>query len=435
MNFRPSKFNFINIWMLAAFSLILIGNGDRAMAQEADKQIIIGESVSLDSRLLNEKREILIYRPQSYDPDYKKYPVVYLLDAEYQFHYVTGVVAFLSEIGHIPELIVVGITNTDRDRDLTPEPGEDERKRFPTSGGADQFLKFLDEALIPFVGTRYRTQPFRILMGWSLGGLFSIHALLSRPEIFDAYVVMSPSLYWNGQMEITRAERLLGQKTSFDETLFMTMGDEREERVEGARGFSEVLGKYGIPNFTWNYEPMANETHSSIKLKSVYRGLEFIFSDLRFVEGIGDTGFEDYHRKLVRKYGPDMRLSQDFLFNAYNSFWEKERFEDAVDTAEVFAKEYPESFAGATFQFIRAGKELMDKNEYACAIGLYSLLAGANDRNFTAFKGLGDASFALGKNEAALEYYRRALELKPEDVYIQEQIAKLRKQRQTDFEY
>jgi len=141
---------------LAVIGLILFGSIHTSIAQESTKQIIIGDSVSLNSDILNEKREIMIYRPKGYDQENKKYPVLYLLDAEYQFHYVTGVTAFLSEIGHIPEMIVVGITNTDRNRDLTPEPGEAQRKRFPTSGGADLFLKFLDQELIPHIESRYR---------------------------------------------------------------------------------------------------------------------------------------------------------------------------------------------------------------------------------------------------------------------------------------
>jgi predicted alpha/beta superfamily hydrolase len=418
---------------LAVIGLILAGNIYNLIAQEVNKQIIIGDSISLNSEILNEKRDLLIYCPSDYDQKDKKYPVLYLLDAEYQLHYTTGVIAFLSDIGHIPEMIVVGITNTDRDRDLTPEPGEAQRRRFPTSGGAELFLKFLHQELIPYIESHYRVQPFKILVGWSLGGLFSIHAMLSHPEIFDAYIAMSPSLYWNDQIEISKAEKLLNELTSFNKSLFMTIGNERDEMVKSSKGFSEVLEKYALPDFSWEYEPMFEETHSSIKLKSIYKGLEFIFSDLRLVEKINDAGFNDYYKKLTGKYGYSIKLSQDFLYRAYNYFWENEKFEDAVDAIEYFANEHSESFSNLSPRFVQAGNELMDRDMYECAIKLYELITRTNDKIFGAYKGLGDAYNAVEKKEAALENYERALKLRPNDQYIKEQINKLTKKNPTQY--
>jgi len=412
---------------LAVIGLILVGNIYYSTAQEVTKQIIIGDSISLNSKILNEKRDIFIYCPPGYDQDNEKYPVLYLLDAEYQFHYATGVVAFLSEIGHIPKMIVVGITNTDRDRDLTPEPGEAQKKRFPTSGGADKFLKFLHHELISYIEGNYRVQPFKILAGWSLGGLFSIHAMVSQPEVFDAYIAMSPSLYWNDQIEVSKAEKLFGKLTSFNKSLLMTMGNERDEMVESSKRFSEVLGKYALADFSWKYEPMFDETHSSTKLKSIYKGLEFLFSDLRLVKKMNDAGFNDYHKRLVRKYGYDIKLSQDFLHSAYHYFWGNRKFEDAVDIIDYFANNHSESFSNLSPHFVQAGNELMENNRYECAIKLFELITGANDKIFGAYKGLGDAYYAVEKKEAALENYKRALKLRPNDQYIKEQINKLTK--------
>jgi hypothetical protein len=416
---------------LAVIGLILVGNIYNLIAQEANKQIIIGDSIIINSNILNEKRDFLIYCPHDYDQEIEKYPVLYLLDAEYQFHYTTGIIAFLSEIGHIPEMIVVGITNTDRNRDLTPEPGEAQRRRFPTSGGAELFLKFLHHELIPYIESHYRVQPFKILMGWSLGGLFSIHAMLSQPEIFNAYIAMSPSLYWNDQIEISNAEKLLSKLTSFNKSLFMTIGNERDEMVNSSKGFSEVLEKYALPDFSWKYEPMFEETHSSIKLKSIYKGLEFIFSDLRLVENINDTSFDDYYQRLTIKYGYNIKLSQDFLFGSYTSFWQNKKFEDAVEVIEYFANEHSESFSNLAPRFVRTANELMDNKMYVCAIKLYELIIGANDRSFGAYKGLGNAYYAFGKKEAALETYKRALKLRPNDQYVKEQINKLTKKNPT----
>ena len=416
---------------LTVIGLILFGSICNLIAQKNARPVVIGESVSMDSRILGEKREILIYYPQSYDQATKKYSVLYLLDAEYQFHYATGVVAFLSEIGVIPEMIVVGIANTDRNRDLTPEPGEAQRKRFPTSGGADQFIEMLDRELIPYVGAHCRVQPFKILAGWSLGGLFAVHSMLSRHGVFDAYIAMSPSLYWNSQREAHEAEKLLAGRTTFNKSLYMTMGDERAEMVSSSKEFSEVLAKYPIPDFAWKYEPMADETHASIKLKSLYNGLEYIFSDLKSIEKITDSGFADFIRRLDNKYGYRIKLSEDILFGAYTGFWESGKFEDAVDVVNYFANEHPESFSNLAHRFAREAGELMNKDLFALAISLYRLIIDANDKIFGAHKGLGDAYQAAGQKEAALEAYKNALRLRPDDSYIKEQIEKFKKKNQS----
>ncbi len=412
---------------LTVFSLILFGSICNLIAQKNATPVVIGESMSIDSRILGEKRDVLIYYPRSYDQATKKYSVLYLLDAEYQFHYATGVVAFLSEIGVIPEMIVVGITNTDRNRDLTPEPGEAQRKRFPTSGGADLFLEFLDQELIPYVAAHYRVQPFKILAGWSLGGLFAVHSMLSRPEVFDAYIAMSPSLYWNSQIEIYKAEKFLAGRTTFNKSLYMAIGDERDEMVSSSKVFSEVLAKYPIPDFAWKYEPMIDETHASIKLKNLYNGLEFIFSDLKSIERITDSGFTYFIRRLDNKYGYRIKLSEDILFAAYTVFWDSGKFEDAVDVVKYFSNEHPESFSNLAHRFVWTAGELMNKDLYALAISLYRLIINKNDRIFGAHKGLGDAYQAAGKKEAALEAYKNALRLRPNDSYLKEQIEKINK--------
>jgi pimeloyl-ACP methyl ester carboxylesterase len=171
----------------------------------------------------------------------------------------------------------------------------------------------LHRDLIPYIESHYRVQPYKTLVGWSLGGLFSIHAMLSQPEIFNAYIAVSPSLYWNDQIEISSAEKLLSKRTSFNKSLFMTAGNERDEMVNSAKRFSEVLEKYPLADFSWKYETMFEETHSSIKLKSIYEGLEFIFSDLWLIDKISDAPFIDHHRKLVKKIRLRYRIIPQFF--------------------------------------------------------------------------------------------------------------------------
>lgn len=115
----------------------------------------------------------------------------------------------------------------------------------------------------------------------------------------------------------------------------------------------------------------------------------------------------------------------EMVNNAYNHFWENKKYEDAVDALEYFAKEHSKSFVNLAPRFVRAGRTLMENKMYACAIRLYELITDANNKIFGAYKGLGDAYFSLEKKEEALENYKRALELRPNDEYIQKQIKNL----------
>ncbi|MCK4676626.1 MAG: alpha/beta hydrolase [Bacteroidales bacterium] len=163
------------------------------LAQPVDNRVVIGEKVTFKSNILDENRTILVYLPQSYNQTDFCYPVMYLLDGGFHFHHTSGIVGFMSRAGIIPEMIVIGITNVDRNRDFSPTRTE----QIPTSGGAEKFLSFLSDELIPFVDRNYRTLPYEILVGHSFGGTFATYTLLNRPETFNAYIAISPYLQYD----------------------------------------------------------------------------------------------------------------------------------------------------------------------------------------------------------------------------------------------
>src|SRR5215475_9890109 len=170
-----------------------------------------GNSITIKSEVLGEERIILVRTPPGYERSGQRYPVLYMTDGNAHLDHTVSTIEFLSRNGRMPELIVVAITNTDRTRDLTPtnasmwRPDGAEMK-LPTSGGADKFLKFIETELIPKIEKNYRTQPYRVFAGHSFGGLFAIHAFLSRPEIFNAYIAVSPSMHWDNNLMSRKAE-------------------------------------------------------------------------------------------------------------------------------------------------------------------------------------------------------------------------------------
>src|SRR3954447_11335145 len=133
---------------------------------------------TIKSTVLGEDRIILVRTPVGYETSKLSYPVLYMTDGDNHIGHTASTIEFLTQNGRIPELIVVGVTNTDRTRDLTPAKSSDKdadgKLRFPTSGGADNFLKFFETELIPEVEKQFRVLPYRIFAGHSLGGLFAI---------------------------------------------------------------------------------------------------------------------------------------------------------------------------------------------------------------------------------------------------------------------
>jgi poly(3-hydroxybutyrate) depolymerase len=157
--------------------------------------------LSLKSEVLGEERTLLVRTPRNYEQSEERYPVLYMTDGAAHFAHTNSTIEFLARNGRMPEMIVVAINNTDRTRDLTPTkaPLQNGANRpatnFPTAGGADKFLAFIQKELIPQIEGNYRTHPYRIFAGHSFGGLLALHAFLNHTEMFNAYLAVSPTMH------------------------------------------------------------------------------------------------------------------------------------------------------------------------------------------------------------------------------------------------
>ncbi|MDX2153189.1 MAG: alpha/beta hydrolase-fold protein [Bryobacteraceae bacterium] len=172
--------------------LVLVAVAAAAVAQPPPPAMSIGERVELRSELLNEVRHLVVVKPFGYDASRERYPVLYVLDGDQHYFHAAGILSFLAQNGRIPPMLLVAVPSLQRNRDMTP-PTEDENEKrfFPIRGGADRFLEHLRDELVPFVDRSYRTRPYRILVGHSLGGLFVIHALTSEPRLFQGWIAIS----------------------------------------------------------------------------------------------------------------------------------------------------------------------------------------------------------------------------------------------------
>src|SRR3989440_587470 len=280
--------------LLLIWLVILAG---ATAAQEKDPALKIGEKFTLHSKILGEDRPYWIYLPESYNSKTQApeaYPVLYLLDGDALFHTATGVVGFMSRNGNdqIPELIIVAIPNPNRNRDLTPthslinQIGK-ESTSLASSGGGDAFLRFLQDELVPRIDASYRTLPYRILAGHSLGGLLAIHALLTAPATFQGILAMDPSLWWDNQIVVKKEKDFLATANGLHNGVFISVANTPQIGTfnnpkfneETVRTFARLLelNSHGVRSKLKYFEA---EDHGSVPLLRLYDRFFFLFEGL-----------------------------------------------------------------------------------------------------------------------------------------------------------
>jgi predicted alpha/beta superfamily hydrolase len=241
------------------------------------KPFTIGESVEFYSTELEEKRTINVYLPASYPTDStRKYNVIYLLDgsAEEDFIHISGLVQFGSYpwINMLPESIVIGISNVDRKHDFTfPTSIAKDKIDFPTSGGSENFMAFIEKELQPKVQEMYRTSSIKTIVGQSLGGLLATEILLKKPGLFDNYIIISPSLWWDDQSLLDFAD----VKISDEMSIFVGVGKEGKVMEKDAKALYKKLKKVNSSNLSFKFRKELD--HGDALHLLVYDAFEKLF--------------------------------------------------------------------------------------------------------------------------------------------------------------
>ena len=310
-----------------------------------------GARIAIKSEVLGEERVILIRTPPGYERNGQRYPVLYLTDGDAHLGHTSGTIEFLSRNGRMPEMIVVAITNTDRTRDLTPtnasmpRPDGTEMK-FPTSGGSDKFLKFIETELIPKIEKDYRTQPYRVFAGHSFGGLFAIHSFLTRPESFNAYIAVSPSMQWDNHLLSRKAEEFFKDRKELNRTLFLTLANEGGAAREGFDRFKGILGKIKPKGFEWDSMLMEDEDHGSVVMRSHYHGLRKVFDGWQVAADVvagGAPAVESHYKKLSAKFGYAIQPPEPLMNNLGYQLMGADKMDDAIAVFKSNVERYPQS--------------------------------------------------------------------------------------------
>ncbi|MDY0780983.1 alpha/beta hydrolase-fold protein [Tenacibaculum sp. IB213877] len=325
-------------------------------------KINIGEKYKIFSKVLNEEREYWVYLPENYnDTIYapEKYPVVYFLDGDRHFHSLTGVHDFLSKgpYASLPQMIFVGILTTkNRSRDLTPtrvkESQTEKNFLFKNSGGNDLFIKFLKNELIPQIKNNYRTSGYKTMIGHSFGGLTVLNTWLTQPTLFNSYIAIDPSIWWDNEYILKIADNKLKNPKLEKTTLYFTLAHEETtidntaiEHENAIKKFKDKLGSLQS-KINWKYQFLKEEDHGTISLPSEYYGLRFVYKGYQLPVKLvarQPSIMADQFQELSKRMNFNMKPAESRVDWIASYAFKNDQKEAAIKLLETNLSNYPYS--------------------------------------------------------------------------------------------
>jgi len=280
-------------YFLRHIAVLLLFVVSQANAQRIEPyQFPPSEVITIHSKILNEDRKIYIHRPKPDSTNVEeRFPVLYVMDGENHFELFAQYADYLSrpDVLAIPKMVIVGIPNTKRRRDLTPTVSitdysgkPDTSKRLEPSGGNENFLKFINTELIPTIDQSYKTKPYKILAGHSFGGLASINCMLTHPELFDAYIAVSPSFWWDNRYLSKLADKKLKKGAALNKKLFYSDGNEGGPSSffhSDLLKFDSLISNKNLNGLNHMYKHYPTETHMTEPIVAYFDALRFIFKE------------------------------------------------------------------------------------------------------------------------------------------------------------
>jgi len=391
------------IYLIAIISLTLsegfgqiLGNID-----PTTNQISIGVQDTLYSETLGEERNIWVHVPRSRIYGHK-YPVIFLLDGEFHFESVVGIVRSNVINKLMPEMIVVAITNTNRYRDLTTSHIGDDTN---PSGGAENFTKFIESELIPYVDDNYPTISHRTFIGHSLGGLVVTNTLINHSHLFNNYLAIDPSLSWNDQKLLNAAKSTISKREYENHSIYIAIAntinnDKTKDAVPFEMAlkdtttatlhlrsiveFSKLLKSNDQLLSTWKYYP--DETHGTLPVVALHEAIRFLFSWYKF----------DHWNEF---YSPDSELTGEQLVTLITSH------HDNISSKLGHPRLPNED------EVNKLGYMFLDKKDYKRAFPFFELNIKNYSKSANAYDSMGDYYNSVSDKANAIKYFSKSIEL------------------------
>jgi predicted alpha/beta superfamily hydrolase len=369
--------------MLIAF---LMSSSAPAIGQTPDSELSaeiplsIGTTLTITSNALSEERTVHVALPPGYDTSTERYPVIYILDAQtfWLFQYAYGEVNALAGLRKMPPVILVGVTNPDRASDLTAASPTNER------GRANEFRTFIGDELQPLLNSRFRTAPYSVLIGHSLGGSFALHTLAHAPDTFDAYIAISPALQFDNGTVFHELRTALQSGTAFRNTLFTSLADEDEDMLQYYEDFLALMTDIAPAGIDFTQLRFPGENHGSTPMPGIHQGLLAVWQNWTLPESMESfDAMLSYFDNLSEHYGYPITMSarqaSDFGLDLLDAG-------DAAAALEVF--EYSlNNLAQGPIEYHQVGSALRDLGRLEEALAAFenAIAVGSESRFYELF--------------------------------------------------
>jgi predicted alpha/beta superfamily hydrolase len=272
---------YLRVYLAISGAAALLTFGVPMRASETEDPLVIGETFTIESKVLRETRRINVYLPPGYAQSKDaRVLVLYMPDGgiDEDFLHVAGLVQISVTNGTMRPFMLVGIENTQRRRDLTgPTKNEGDKKIAKVVGESAAFRRFIRDELMPQVKNRYRTTDETAVVGESLAGLFVVETFFVDSDLFDTYVAIDPSLWWNDEELVRNAAVRLRARPQLKKTLYLASSDEKKI-AEATQRLADVLGKNAPAGVKWHFKAMPEEKHQTIFHPAAIKGFRMVFA-------------------------------------------------------------------------------------------------------------------------------------------------------------
>ncbi|QTE39659.1 alpha/beta hydrolase-fold protein [Mucilaginibacter gossypii] len=378
--------------LLLSLPSLLFFNPQVAYAQDDPLPARNDTAIHFKSKVMAETRTLWIHVPDDYYTSNNDYPVFYVLDGDSHFNYLARTTDFLSgyDRNRTPKMIVVGVVNIDRGRDFTPvylkkQDGNRDSSKIMPDTGAGRFLRYLQQEVVPYIDKNYRVQPYRILAAHSLGGLFALYAKETDPLLFPGMILSSPV---TTDRLLANLARFLNFNHPYNGKMFVGIGNENTSKVDL---LVANLKRQAPVWFNWANQYYPDENHFTAPYKTVFDGLKFIYWDwfIDYYENDNLTmpAIDARFQKLSDEFGYKMTPSEEFLNNC--------------------------------------GYYQLRLNHIKNAVSIFSENVKKHPASFNAYDSLGEAYMHLGDKPNAIRYYKKSLELNPQNSNGRQMLEKL----------
>jgi len=376
-------------------------------AQPPQQPIVLGRVDTIYSNILKEKRPLWVYTP-GYDTNYfskPEFPVLYVLDADDHFMSLVTMIKELSATAGntvLPQMIIVGILNTpgNRTRDLTPTSSAMDK----SSGGGENFAAFMEKELIPYIDKTNPTAPYRTMIGHSLGGLTVINLLSKHTQVFNAYVAIDPSMFYDNDNLLKQATIILKQKNFGGKKLFLGFANtmnagmdtiqvkkdtaEISHHIRSIMKLADDLSVNKTNNLQWAKKYYPDDDHNSVSFNAEYDALRFIFKNNRFPRN-----------------------------QPYNQYFDKQY--NAVQLRQMITAHYKMMSAEMGYpvrppepEMNSIGYAFLQQKDYEKAAMFFQVNIDNYPKNFNVYDSMGDCFLARGDKANAEKYFKKALSIK-----------------------